>query len=111
MTHLTQEELQNLIDKAHTNASSLSQEEQETLKLYIPMQLGDESAKKMITLVTEIREGKRAPLADEDRIALNQKNMEESLHNFITNLAKASAEELDSIYEMCEAIRSSRTIY
>lgn len=111
MTHLTQEELKNLIDKARSNASSLSQEEQETIKLYIPMQLGEESAKKMMSLVTEIREGKRAPLSEEDRIALNQKNMEESLHNFLANLAKANDEELDSMYEMCETIRSSRTVY
>ncbi|MCL5781627.1 MAG: hypothetical protein M1119_12245 [Firmicutes bacterium] len=50
------------------------------------MQLGEESAKKMMELVNEIREGKRPPLTDEERLELNQKNMEESLINFLTKI-------------------------
>lgn len=119
MAHLTQDELHSLITKTYAELqtakeippATLSIEEQEQLKMYIPMQLGEESAKRMMSLVTDIREGKRAPMSEEDRAALNKKNMDESLINFLTKLASATEDELAAVYEMCETIRASRTIY
>ncbi|MEW6066015.1 hypothetical protein P378_14155 [Desulforamulus profundi] len=116
MSHLTKEGLADLLAKVKEDIQKenqippacLSKEEQELLKMYIPMQLGEESAKKMTELVNEIREGKRPPLTDEERLELNQKNMEESLINFLTKLSTAGDDEVETIREMCECIRASR---
>ena len=116
MPHLSQEGLQELLTKAREAVrannqippASLNLEEQELLKTVIPMQLGEENAKKMMLLVTEIREGKRPPLSDEERLEMNQKNMEETLINFLTKLTTATDEEMNSVLEMCECIRASR---
>ena len=106
MPHLSQEGLQELLTKARKEV--LSTEEQELLKTVIPMQLGEENAKKMMVLVNEIREGKRPPLSEAERIEMNQKNMEETLINFLAKLGTATDEEMDSALEMCECIRASR---
>ncbi|SHE51615.1 hypothetical protein [Desulforamulus putei] len=116
MSHLTKECLVNLLTRVREDIqkekqippASLSKEEQELLKMYIPMQLGEESAKKMMELLNEIREGKRPPLSEQERIELNQKNMEESLINFLSKLSTANQDELEAIHEMCERIRASR---
>ncbi|MDO7786291.1 hypothetical protein [Desulforamulus aquiferis] len=108
MSHLTKEGLYQLISKARAS-SPLTSEEQEQLKLYIPMQLGEESAKRMMTMVNDIREGKRSPLSEQERIELNSRNMDESLQNFLSKLSSSSDEEMESILEMCECIRASRS--
>ncbi|GAB6179954.1 hypothetical protein JCM14036_12730 [Desulfotomaculum defluvii] len=117
MMHLTQESLVDLLMNTRDAMQkgnkippvTLSMEDQEQLKMVIPMQLGEESAKKMMTIVNEIREGKRPPLSEQERISLNQKNMTESLTNFLIKLSTVNEEELAVIIEMCEAIRASRS--
>ncbi|ABO51088.1 hypothetical protein Dred_2578 [Desulforamulus reducens MI-1] len=117
MQYLTQQGLVDLLLKTREEIqkenlvppSFLGKEEQELLKMVIPMQLGEESASKMMVLVNEIREGKRPPLTEQDRIKLNQQNMEESLINFLTKLSTANEEELATALEMCETIRASRS--
>lgn len=119
MAHLTKEGLKELIYRVKEDIrrenqippSSLTKEEQELLKMYIPMQLGEENAKKMMLLVSEIREGKRAPLSEQERVEMNTRNMEESLINFLTRLSSATDEEVATAYEMCETIRASRSSY
>jgi len=117
MTHLTQSELRVLLESIRklsasdkqVSPASLAKEEQEALKMYIPMQLGEESAKKMMTMMNAVREGKRTPLTEEERVALNEKNMAESLVNFLAKLATASNDEFEAMCEMCECIRASRS--
>lgn len=106
MPHLSSEGLRELLTKARKE--ELSPEEKELLKSVIPMQLGEENAKKMMILVNEIRDGKRPPLSEEERIEMNKRNMEETLVNFLAKLTTATDEELQSALEMCERIRASR---
>lgn len=117
MPHLTKEGLYELLSKTRGKlliekmdpTTVLSPKEQELLKMYIPMQLGEESAKRMMLVVSEIRDGKRQPLSEQERIELNLKNMQESLNNFLSKFSSATDEEMDSIYDMCERIRASRS--
>ena len=117
MSQYTQHDLSNLLAKSRDMVRSeeqippaaLSKEDQEILKMYIPMHLSEKSAQKMMTMVNEIREGKRPPLNDQDRIELNQQNMEESLLNFLSKLSTAGDDEFESICDMCESIRKSRS--
>ncbi|CCO07648.1 hypothetical protein [Desulforamulus hydrothermalis] len=116
MSHLTKDDLVNLLNRLRQDMqnenqiqpASITEEEKELLKMYIPMQLSEESAKQMMEMLHEIQTGKRPPLSEQERIKLNQKNMDESLINFLNKLATADQDELAAIYEICERIRSNR---
>lgn len=116
MDHLTKEGLADLLKKVKEDIqkenkippTSLTKEAMDLLKMYIPMQLGEESSKKMMEMVNDIREGKRPPLSEQDRFELNQRNMDESLINILTKLSSANDDEVDALIEMCECIRISR---
>ncbi|AEF93551.1 hypothetical protein Desca_0666 [Desulfotomaculum nigrificans CO-1-SRB] len=112
MPHLTEDELLALLTRLRKEIPSqeqplslLTPEEQELLKMYIPMQLSEESAKRMMKVVTEVREGKRPPLTDEEKLALNRQSMDESLVNFLVQLGKSTDEEFEGIVEMCKRLR------
>ena len=117
MTQFSEQDLCNLLTKARSMIlvdetvppAALSKEEQEIIKRYIPMQLNEDSAKKMMDMVNDIREGSRSPMNDQERLELNQKNMEESLINFLSRLRTADDDEFDSMCQMCECIRKSRS--
>ncbi|GAB6158254.1 hypothetical protein JCM39194_14540 [Desulfotomaculum varum] len=116
MSHLTKDDLINLLNRVRQDMqnekqippASLTEEEKELLKMYIPMQLSEENAKQMMEMLHEIQTGKRPPLSEQERIKLNKKNMDESLINFLNKLATADQDELAAIYEICERIRSNR---
>ncbi|MBM7854093.1 hypothetical protein JOC37_000465 [Desulfohalotomaculum tongense] len=104
MRHFTADELKNVFNKLR-NRDSVTEEELEILKMYIPLHLSQERAEEMAKLVEAIREGKRAPLTKDERIEMHKKNMKQSLDNLVASLPGMDDKEFEEALRMCETLR------
>lgn len=104
MKHFTAKELKNVLLKIRAG-EHMTPEEAETLKMYIPLQLSKEQATEMAKMIEKIRTGKQAPLTPEEQAELHQKNMQQSLKNFIEQLPQTSDVQFVEVCNMCEKLR------